>query len=140
MGQQVFSGFLNKGVANYSDESLEVSSPFYLLEHLSEPVKSPCLLGRYFSALGCLYIKVPNALRMSGSNYMFFKAHTLYFTDDSLCGYFRKPALLSLRKTDPKAGTYAASLYTRVVRLLSDLQQKAILSFRRRYRENGTPI
>ena len=140
MGQQVFSGILNEGVANYSDESVDVSKPFHILEHLSEPVKSRRLLGRYFSALECFYIKVPNALRMSGSNYMFFKAHTLYFTYDSLCGYFRKPALLSLRKTDPKAGIYAASLHTRVVTLLPNLQQKAILSFRRCYGENGGPI
>jgi 2-polyprenyl-3-methyl-5-hydroxy-6-metoxy-1,4-benzoquinol methylase len=104
MGQQVFSGSLNEGLANYSGESFDVITMFHVLEHLSEPVKSLQFLGEQLSASGCLYIEVPNALRMCAPNYMFFKAHTLYFTHDSLIRLLAKAGFDVIEKNEPHSG------------------------------------
>ena len=104
MGQKVFSGSLNEGLANFSEESFDLITMFHVLEHLSEPVKSLRLLGMRLSASGCLYIEVPNALRMSAPNYMFFKAHTLYFTHNSLTRLLAKAGFTIVEKNEFHSG------------------------------------
>lgn len=104
MGQKVFSGSLNEGLTNFSDESIDLITMFHVLEHLAEPVKSLRLLGKTLSASGCLYIEVPNALRMCAPTYMFFKAHTLYFTHDSLIRLLAKAGFAVAAKNESQSG------------------------------------
>ena len=91
-------------IAARSAKQISVTGMFHVLEHLSEPVKSLQLLGEQLSASGCLYIEVPNALRMCAPNYMFFKAHTLYFTHDSLIRLLAKAGFNVIEKNESHSG------------------------------------
>lgn len=57
---------------------------FHVFEHLSDPVASLQTIANHMSEQGVLFIEVPNATRLCSPHSMFFKAHVLYFSADSL--------------------------------------------------------
>jgi 2-polyprenyl-3-methyl-5-hydroxy-6-metoxy-1,4-benzoquinol methylase len=62
------------------NERFDLISLFHVLEHLPNPVQSLQAIASKLSRDGLLYIEVPNATWPCSPHYMFFRAHTLYFT------------------------------------------------------------
>lgn len=81
---EVFPGSLNQGLQSVDKHSMNLITMFHVLEHLPNPIKSLTEIGQRLKSDGCLFIEVPNATRMTSPHYMFFRAHTLYFTKQSL--------------------------------------------------------
>ena len=84
LGLDVNNVTLQQGLASETAESLDLISMFHVLEHLPEPVSALRTIGEKLKPEGLLYIEVPNALRLCSPHYMFFRAHTLYFTGQTL--------------------------------------------------------
>lgn len=84
LGIQVNNKTLQQGLASEEAGSLDLISMFHVLEHLAEPVAALRTIGQKLKPGGLLYIEVPNATRLCSPHYMFFKAHTLYFTGPTL--------------------------------------------------------
>lgn len=84
LGLQVENGSLNQVLPQKSDGQFHFISMFHVLEHLTDPLDTLRQLRRKAGPQGCLLIEVPNATRFCSPRYMFFKAHTLYFTQTSL--------------------------------------------------------
>jgi 2-polyprenyl-3-methyl-5-hydroxy-6-metoxy-1,4-benzoquinol methylase len=84
LGIDVNNVTLQQGLASEAAESLDLISMFHVLEHLPEPVSALRTIGEKLKPEGLLYIEVPNALRLCSPHYMFFRAHTLYFTGQTL--------------------------------------------------------
>lgn len=84
LGLDIKNGILKHCLQTYGDRKFDLITMFHVLEHLADPVGSLKLLGNSLSHHGLLYIEVPNAERKSSPTYMFFKAHTFYFTQESL--------------------------------------------------------
>lgn len=84
LGIDVNNVTLQQGLASEAAGSLDLVSMFHVLEHLPEPVSALRSIGEKLKADGLLYIEVPNALRLCSPHYMFFRAHTLYFTGQTL--------------------------------------------------------
>jgi 2-polyprenyl-3-methyl-5-hydroxy-6-metoxy-1,4-benzoquinol methylase len=84
LGIDVNNVTLQQGLASEAADSLDLISMFHVLEHLPEPVSALRTIGEKLKPEGLLYIEVPNALRLCSPHYMFFRAHTLYFTGQTL--------------------------------------------------------
>lgn len=80
----VENGSLHQLLPQKNDDQFDLVSMFHVLEHLTDPVATLELIRRKTAPDGCLLIEVPNATRFCSPRYMFFKAHTLYFTQASL--------------------------------------------------------
>lgn len=77
---KVLKGSLEHRLQDFEPESFQLITMFHVLEHLVEPIQSLRLIAKHLAACGILYIEVPNAARACSPNYMFFRAHVLYFT------------------------------------------------------------
>lgn len=84
LGIDVNNLTLQQGMASEAAGSLDLISMFHVLEHLPEPVSALRKIGEKLKPEGLLYIEVPNAMRLCSPRYMFFRAHTLYFTGKTL--------------------------------------------------------
>jgi 2-polyprenyl-3-methyl-5-hydroxy-6-metoxy-1,4-benzoquinol methylase len=84
LGIDVKNGTLQHCLAGEASGSLDLISMFHVLEHLPEPRSALRLIGEKLKPDGILYIEVPNATRLCSPHYMFFRAHTLYFTAKTL--------------------------------------------------------
>ena len=84
LGVDTRNGTLQHCLSNEEPGSLDVISMFHVLEHLPEPVSALRTMGSKLKPEGLIYIEVPNALRLCSPHYMFFRAHTLYFTGPTL--------------------------------------------------------
>lgn len=84
LGIPVHNSTLQQGLSSEAPGSLDLISMFHVLEHLPEPVSALRSIGQKLKPDGLLYIEVPNATRLCSPHYMFFRAHTLYFTGKTL--------------------------------------------------------
>lgn len=84
LGIQVNNSTLQQGLTSEEAGSLDLISMFHVLEHLPDPVSALRTIGDKLKPEGLLYIEVPNATRLCSPHYMFFRAHTLYFTGKTL--------------------------------------------------------
>lgn len=84
LGLSVKHGVLQERLGNEKSGSLDLVTMFHVLEHLTDPVASLQQISGLMKGSGLLYIEVPNATRPCSPRYMFFRAHTLYFTGPSL--------------------------------------------------------
>ncbi len=84
LGLSVEHGALHQVLPGHADQRYDLISMFHVLEHLVDPVETLRLLAQKTSPHGHLLIEVPNATRFCAPSYMFFRAHTLYFTQTSL--------------------------------------------------------
>jgi 2-polyprenyl-3-methyl-5-hydroxy-6-metoxy-1,4-benzoquinol methylase len=84
LGIHVNNSTLQQGLSHEQARSLDLISMFHVLEHLAEPVAALRTMGEKLKPGGLLYIEVPNATRLCSPDYMFFRAHTLYFTGPTL--------------------------------------------------------
>jgi len=84
LGLSVEHGALHQVLPRQADQRFDLISMFHVLEHLVDPVETLRLFARKVSPQGLLLIEVPNATRFCAPRYMFFRAHTLYFTQASL--------------------------------------------------------
>jgi len=84
LGISINNGTLQHCLSSEQPSSLDLISMFHVLEHLPEPVAALRVIGEKLKPEGFLYIAVPNAMRLCSPHYMFFKAHTLYFTGITL--------------------------------------------------------
>ena len=84
LGIDINNGTLQHCLANEAPSSFDLISMFHVLEHLPDPIAALRNIGEKLKSEGLLYIEVPNAMRLCSPNYMFFKAHTLYFTGHTL--------------------------------------------------------
>ncbi len=84
LGISINNGTLQHCLSSEQPSSLDLISMFHVLEHLPEPVSALRVIGEKLKPEGVLYIEVPNATRLCSPHYMFFKAHTLYFTGSTL--------------------------------------------------------
>jgi 2-polyprenyl-3-methyl-5-hydroxy-6-metoxy-1,4-benzoquinol methylase len=90
LGIDVNNGTLQQCLAEEASNSFDLISMFHVLEHLPEPVAALRSIGEKLKSEGLLYIEVPNAMRLCSPHYMFFKAHTLYFTGQTLRSLLEK--------------------------------------------------
>lgn len=81
---QILPGTLAENTAALHDKRFDLISMFHVLEHMLDPVLTLKTLGTFLKSDGILYVEVPNAGRSSSPNNMFFRAHTLYFTCQSM--------------------------------------------------------
>ncbi len=84
LGIDINNGTLQHCLSSEQPSSLDLISMFHVLEHLPEPVAALRSIGEKLKPDGLLYIEVPNAMRLCSPHYMFFRAHTLYFTGRTL--------------------------------------------------------
>ena len=84
LGLAVAHGALHHVLPGHADKRYDLISMFHVLEHLVDPVETLRLLASKASPACHLFIEVPNATRFCAPRYMFFRAHTLYFTQASL--------------------------------------------------------
>jgi 2-polyprenyl-3-methyl-5-hydroxy-6-metoxy-1,4-benzoquinol methylase len=89
MNLSVKNGSLSKTLEGHASRTFDLITMFHVLEHLADPISALKKIGQHLTDGGILYIEVPNATRFSSPKYMFFKAHTLYFTPDSLQNMLR---------------------------------------------------
>ena len=103
-GLKVLSGSLNEQVDSFEKRSLSLVTMFHVLEHLPDPIKSLNKIGDLLKQDGYIYIEVPNATRMTSPHYMFFKAHTLYFTHQTLINLLAKSGFEVLFSNSKNSG------------------------------------
>jgi 2-polyprenyl-3-methyl-5-hydroxy-6-metoxy-1,4-benzoquinol methylase len=84
LGLSISNGTLQECLSAHSPGTLDLITMFHVLEHLPDPLGALRAIGTRLRPEGLLYIEVPNALRLCSPHYMFFKAHTLYFTGKTL--------------------------------------------------------
>jgi SAM-dependent methyltransferase len=84
LGLTVENGSLHDRLPQAADGQFGLVTMFHVFEHLVDPLKTLQLIRRKVSHDGYLLIEVPNANRFCAPSYMFFRAHTLYFTAHSL--------------------------------------------------------
>lgn len=89
MNLNVRSGSLGKTLESHAAGTFDLITMFHVLEHLADPIGALKKIGHRLKEGGILYIEVPDATRLSSPKYMFFTAHTLYFTPDSLQNMLR---------------------------------------------------
>ena len=90
LGIDINNGTLQHCLSSELPVSFDLISMFHVLEHLPEPVSALRTIGEKLKPEGLLYIEVPNAIRLCSPNYMFFRAHTLYFTGKTLRNLLEK--------------------------------------------------
>jgi SAM-dependent methyltransferase len=93
LGVDVRQGTLEANLPSVAHEKFDVVSMFHVLEHLPDPVATLRQLSEALSDHGVLYIEVPDATRFGSPHYMFFRAHLLYFTRQSLRSLARAAGL-----------------------------------------------
>jgi len=84
LGLSVRHGTLQAQLEAIDAGSLDLVTLFHVFEHLTDPVDALRRIASRLKQGGVLYIEVPNATRPCSPHYMFFRAHTLYFTGTSL--------------------------------------------------------
>lgn len=88
LGLDVHHGSLQQQLSHFDEGQLTMISMFHVLEHLVDPLDTLRNIRSKLSAAathpGMLYIEVPNATRFCAPSYMFFRAHSLYFTAHTL--------------------------------------------------------
>lgn len=84
LGLHILHGSLEDQLAAFEPRSLQLVTLFHVLEHLVDPVPTLRRLAGLLAPDGLLYIEVPNAARFCAPHSMFFRAHTLYFSAQSL--------------------------------------------------------
>lgn len=84
LGLAVSHGTLQSQLDAIPAGSLDLITLFHVFEHLTDPLDALRRMASRLKPGGLLYIEVPNATRPCSPHYMFFRAHTLYFTGPSL--------------------------------------------------------
>lgn len=84
MQLNIHTGTLLEELQKIENSSQDLITMFHVLEHLAEPVKALRHIGEKLAPDGVLYIEVPNGTRPGSPHYLFFRAHTLYFTGPTL--------------------------------------------------------
>ena len=90
LGIDINNGTLQHCLSGEASQSFDLISMFHVLEHLPNPTSALRSIGEKLKPEGMLYIEVPNATRLCSPHYMFFRAHTLYFTGPSLRNLLRR--------------------------------------------------
>ena len=99
----IHSGTLEDNMPKFALGSQHLISMFHVFEHLVDPIQTLKLLAQYLHPSGHLFIEVPDATRLCAPHTMFFKAHTLYFTKQSLAQVFAAAGLSIVHASDPQA-------------------------------------
>ena len=102
-GLNVCSGTLEDNMPKLALGSQHLISMFHVFEHLVDPIQTLKLLAQYLHPSGHLFIEVPDATRLCAPHTMFFKAHTLYFTKQSLAQVFAAAGLVIVQVSNPDA-------------------------------------
>lgn len=84
LGLAVTTGSLHERLHEFAQGQFDLISMFHVLEHLPDPVRSLARIRRHLSERGHVYIEVPDMAAMCSPANAFFRAHTLYFTAQSL--------------------------------------------------------
>lgn len=84
LGVDIRHGTVQESLSKVAQGSMDLITMFHVLEHLPDPLATLRTIGTRLQPHGLLYIEVPNALRLCSPHYMFFRAHTLYFTGQTL--------------------------------------------------------
>jgi 2-polyprenyl-3-methyl-5-hydroxy-6-metoxy-1,4-benzoquinol methylase/predicted RNA-binding Zn-ribbon protein involved in translation (DUF1610 family) len=84
LGVQVEQGTFERHFDRLVIHPFDLVSMFHVLEHMPDPVETLRSIASCLRDEGLVFIEVPNALRPCSPAYMFFRAHTLYFTAASL--------------------------------------------------------
>ncbi len=92
-GVDVRQGTLEANLAGVGAEKFDVISMFHVLEHVPDPVATLRTLASLLSDDGVVFIEVPDAAKACSPHYMFFRAHCLYFSLDSLRTCFQAAGL-----------------------------------------------
>ena len=99
----IHPGTLEDNMPKFALGSQHLITMFHVFEHLVDPVQTLKLLAQYLHPSGHLFIEVPDATRLCAPHTMFFKAHTLYFTKQSLAQVFAAAGLSIVHASDPQA-------------------------------------
>lgn len=102
-GLDIHSGTLEDNMPKLALGSQHLISMFHVFEHLVDPIQTLKLLAQYLHPSGHLFIEVPDATRLCAPHTMFFKAHTLYFTKQSLAQVFAAAGLVIVHTSKPDA-------------------------------------
>lgn len=84
LGLSVTTGTLHERLHEFPLEHYDLISLFHVLEHLPDPVHSLARLRDHLSGQGLVYLEVPDMAAICSPGNAFFRAHTLYFTAQSL--------------------------------------------------------
>jgi 2-polyprenyl-3-methyl-5-hydroxy-6-metoxy-1,4-benzoquinol methylase len=84
LGLKIHNGTLQQQLQDLGDQKFQLISMFHVFEHLVDPLPTLRLLRTMLSPQGMICIEVPDATRFTSPRYMFFRAHTLYFTPFTL--------------------------------------------------------
>ena len=117
---KILSGALSEKIRLIEDKSMSLVTMFHVLEHLPNPVQSLKEIARILSPDGYLYIEVPNATRMTSPHYMFFEAHVLYFTKQTLINLLKKSGFDIVFANDEDSGN---------LRVVARFQESLVGSF-----------
>lgn len=96
-------GTLLEQIAHTPPASQQLVTMFHVLEHLADPLAALRKIARTLAPGGRLFIEVPNATRLCAPHTMFFRAHTLYFTQASLHGLVQRAGLQVVAASEPDA-------------------------------------
>ncbi len=80
LGLTIHNGTLQRQLQELRDDKFDLISMFHVFEHLVDPLPTLQRLKTMLSPQGMICIEVPDATRFTSPRYMFFRAHTLYFT------------------------------------------------------------
>jgi 2-polyprenyl-3-methyl-5-hydroxy-6-metoxy-1,4-benzoquinol methylase len=80
LGLTIHNGTLQRQLQELRDHKFDLISMFHVFEHLVDPLPTLQRLRAMLSPQGMICIEVPDATRFTSPRYMFFRAHTLYFT------------------------------------------------------------
>lgn len=80
LGLAVSNATVHEALPTHASADLHLVTMFHVLEHLVDPVPVLCSIARTLAPGGRLLLEVPNATRPCSPHYMFFQAHTLYFS------------------------------------------------------------
>jgi 2-polyprenyl-3-methyl-5-hydroxy-6-metoxy-1,4-benzoquinol methylase len=84
LGLDITTGTLHERLAEFPLGRFDLISLFHVLEHLPDPVQSLKRIREHLSDRGRVYLEVPDMAAMCSPANAFFRAHTLYFTSQSL--------------------------------------------------------
>jgi len=88
-GEQTFGistvkGSLDDAFERFPQSSFSLITMFHVLEHVVDPVQTLGKLRHMLSPDGVILIEVPNTNRLTRKHTLFFRAHTLHFSRNSL--------------------------------------------------------
>ena len=84
LGLDIMTGTLHERLDEFPRGCFDLISLFHVLEHLPDPVQSLKRIREHLSDQGRVYLEVPDMAAMCSPANAFFRAHTLYFTAQSL--------------------------------------------------------